>query len=450
MFCRALLTTMLVCTSVYGFTPSMHLGHAVRRSGRIAPAGLSVRAVATPLQPVNKAAIDIDLTNVQFSGLKGVALEKRVYPNKKQVMEAIPAHCFKRNTLKSMMYATISLVLSLSCMAVGWKLIPLTLAMLPVWMAYAAVTGTVATGCWVIAHECGHGAFSDNKFIQDAVGYLFHTMLLVPYFSWQRSHAVHHAFTNHMTLGETHVPYDNVRGEKTLKQRKWLIKNFGMSLGGGLYAAKRLFAHLVFGWPAYLMTGVTGGPVRGITNHFWPIKPFSTGDKNTELFPGAWKKKVWLSDVGIVGMLGALGFWVSKMGFWHMAAIYGGPLMVANCWLVLYTWLQHTDVDVPHWEHDNFNFIKGAFMSIDRPYGPLFDFLHHRIGSTHVVHHIDCTIPHYRALEATKAVQKAFPDCYLYEPTPLPQAMWRVARDCVAVEKRGDRWVFTQGQDKSA
>ena len=28
----------------------------------------------------------------------------------------------------------------------------------------------------------------------------------VPYFSWQRSHAVHHAKTNHMTEGETHVP----------------------------------------------------------------------------------------------------------------------------------------------------------------------------------------------------------------------------------------------------
>jgi hypothetical protein len=27
---------------------------------------------------------------------------------------------------------------------------------------------------------------------------------------------------------------------------------------------------------------------------------------------------------------------------------------------------------------ENWNFIKGAFLSIDRPYGPIFDFLHHR------------------------------------------------------------------------
>lgn len=32
------------------------------------------------------------------------------------------------------------------------------------------VTGTVATGCWVIGHECGHNAFSDNTFLQDTVG----------------------------------------------------------------------------------------------------------------------------------------------------------------------------------------------------------------------------------------------------------------------------------------
>merc|ERR1719353_2272575 len=92
------------------------------------------------------------------------------------------------------------------CLALG-TLIPLKLAYLPLWLLYAAVTGTVWTGMWVIAHECGHNAFSNNKLIQDGVGYLLHSLLLVPYFSWQHSHAVHHQFTNHITKGETHVPY---------------------------------------------------------------------------------------------------------------------------------------------------------------------------------------------------------------------------------------------------
>ena len=50
-------------------------------------------------------------------------------------------------------------------MAAG-LLIPLQAAFLPLWLGYAAVTGTVAMGLWVLAHECGHGAFSDNRLLQ--------------------------------------------------------------------------------------------------------------------------------------------------------------------------------------------------------------------------------------------------------------------------------------------
>ena len=53
----------------------------------------------------------------------------------------------------------------------------------------------------VVAHECGHGAFSNNLLVQDTVGYILHSALLVPYFSWQRSHAVHHSRTNHLEEG---------------------------------------------------------------------------------------------------------------------------------------------------------------------------------------------------------------------------------------------------------
>ena len=54
---------------------------------------------------------------------------------------------------------------------------------MPLWIAYAVVTGTVAMGLWVLAHECGHGAFSDVRWLQDTVGFVLHSFLLVPYFS---------------------------------------------------------------------------------------------------------------------------------------------------------------------------------------------------------------------------------------------------------------------------
>ena len=71
------------------------------------------------------------------------------------------------------------------------------------------------------------------------------------------------------------------------------------------------------------------------------------------------------------------------------------------------------------------------------------DWFHHKIGSTHVAHHIDCTIPHYRAREATEAIKKAFPKAYLYDPTPVHVAMWRVACNCIAVKLRPETGRYT-------
>ena len=44
--------------------------------------------------------------------------------------------------------------------------------------------GAVATGVWVIAHECGHQAFSQWQSVNDGVGLVLHSLLLVPYYSW--------------------------------------------------------------------------------------------------------------------------------------------------------------------------------------------------------------------------------------------------------------------------
>lgn len=42
-------------------------------------------------------------------------------------------------------------------------------------------------------------------------------------------------------------------------------------------------------------------------------------------------------------------------------------------------------------------------------------------------------------------MKKAFPEHYLYDPTPLPEALWRISTKCIAVEERGNKWVFVQG-----
>lgn len=74
-----------------------------------------------------------------------------------------------------------------SILAVGvlaHYVIPLEWWALPIWVLYACVNGTIATGLWVLGHECGHKAFSNSDLKNDLLGYILHTPLLVPYFSW--------------------------------------------------------------------------------------------------------------------------------------------------------------------------------------------------------------------------------------------------------------------------
>lgn len=303
-------------------------------------------------------------------------------------------------------------------------------------------------GLWVLAHECGHGAFSSNKKLQDAIGYTLHTLFLVPYYSWQRSHAVHHQFTNHMELGETHVPEAlEKESEGSYAARASMIERFGEKNGMRVWGAIQAFLHLGIGWPAYLLIGATGGPDRGVTNHYYPEPLTEPKQPKKELFPGNWKAKVYQSDIGIAAMLGALTVWTLCNGLGEMMALYGGPLIIVNAWLVLYTWLQHTEVDVPHFSSDDHNFLKGALHTIDRPYNKMdpfgaIDFLHHQIGTTHVAHHFDSTIPHYKAQAATDAIKENFPEVYLYEDTPIFEALWRICKGTTAVEQRGEKWVW--------
>lgn len=310
-----------------------------------------------------------------------------------------------------------------------------------------------------MSRPCDAGAFCDNTYLQDVVGYVLHSLLLVPYYSWQRSHAVHHSRTNHLTEGETHCPpvEGKTLGGAVCRLSKLVAGDFGV----GTY---QLVTHLLFGWPAYLLAGATGGPVRGVTNHFVPT--------SGKLFPGwRWKAKVLISDVGVVATAYLLYLWATAwtaaeggrvvsglgVGWWKVIALYGGPYLGVNFWLVLYTWLQHTDVDVPHLDAEHWTWEKGAFLTIDRPYGAVLDFLHHRIGSTHAAHHLCSRIPHYHAAEATRAIKRSFPQHYLYDPTPVHKALWRVATKCyevrgvesVAADGPTTLWMFTGDEKKT-
>lgn len=204
------------------------------------------------------------------------------------------------------------------------------------------------------------------------------------------------------------------------------------------------------GFVFYLTFGASGGPAYKPSNHFWPVVPFET-----KLFPGKWKKKVALSAAGVFGMLGLLYLWsCAAESSWPVIGVYWGPYLVLNAWLGIVTKLHHTDVDVPHLDGEEWTWVRGAFLTIDRPYYKIVDLVQHHIGSTHVAHHLCPQIPHYHAVEATEAIKKAFPHLYLFDPTPIHWALLRIASKCVSVEMlshcaAGKMWVYTNTRTRT-
>lgn len=358
--------------------------------------------------------------------------EKATGVTREQVDKAIPEHLKHRSILRSLASLGRDAAYAAIVAAVFHGLAPFVSAGAPLplrvafWTTYSVIMGTVTTGLWVIGHECGHGAFSSSAWVNDLVGFLAHTPLLVPYFAWQFSHGKHHKWTNHMTQGETHVPPTKAT---------WLHKTKKV-LPEASESVLDIVLHLTFGWPLYLAMNLTGGRVN------WKGERLNKGRAmshfvaaGSEVFPPQWHSRVNLSSLGFFGVLALLALWARSAGsILPVLQWYLGPLMVTNAWLVLYTWLQHTHEAVPHLGGASYNWLRGALSTVDRPYPALIDHLHHHIGTTHVLHHLNSRIPHYHAPEATKHLRRVLGPLYRYDSRGIVEAMWTAAKSCHFVD----------------
>ena len=119
-----------------------------------------------------------------------------------------------------------------------------------------------------------------------------------------------------------------------------------------------------------------------------------------------------------------------------------------NHWLILITFLQHTDPIIPHYRQNEFTFQRGALATLDRNLlGGMGSFMGwigacatHGISETHVLHHVNSKIPHYHAWEAADALRKRLAQAGIQlEGAPSGWSeMRRVFRECKFVEDEGD------------
>jgi len=294
------------------------------------------------------------------------------------------------------------------------------------WIIYSLGQGTIWIGIWVLGHECGHGAFSKNKTINDVFGICIHSFLLVPYYSWQYSHKKHHKYTNHLTLGESHVPPLKKNIQSTYKKIIYYLGEDGFSI---YYT----FLRLILGWPLYLIYNRSGGRTDYNGNRLDKTKTKSHFIPNSQIFPPEMYYNVIISDIFIIFFLSSLLYIDFLYGFGTSMQWYFGPYVITNCWLVLYTYLQHTSENIPHYGEDKFTWLKGALSTIDRPYPFIIDEMHHYIGSTHIVHHLNYRIPFYVAKDATKEIKLLLKDKYNYNNTNIVTSLFKTTKECLFV-----------------
>nr|CCA22140.1 fatty acid desaturase putative [Albugo laibachii Nc14] len=340
----------------------------------------------------------------------------------KDIRAAIPPHCFERSLALSSYHLAKNLLIcgGLYCGATYIDQLPILLLRWALWAMYWFFQGSYMTGIWVIAHECGHQAFSDSTIINNTVGLMTHSALLVPYHSWRITHRQHHSNAGSCENDSIYIP-----ASKSIHASSCFSEALEHSSVYNLY---KMTVMLTLGWmPGYLFFNASGpkkyyGKAR---SHFNPL---------AVMFNDRERYLIVLSDVGVAVMLLLLGWYSMSNSFGSLISYYGIPFYIVNVYLVAITYLQHTDIYIPRYRDDEWTWLRGALATVDRSFGAYLNGVLHHITDTHVVHHLFSSMPFYHAQEATEAVKPVLGKYYLNDPTNPVVAIWRSFRYCRYVD----------------
>ncbi|KAF2128785.1 hypothetical protein P153DRAFT_367128 [Dothidotthia symphoricarpi CBS 119687] len=366
----------------------------------------------------------------------------------KDIRDAIPKHCFERSAARSLGYvardlAVLATTFYLSYTYIRPEYVPSTAVRAALWAGYTIIQGLVGTGLWVLAHECGHQAFSPSKVLNDTVGWVCHSLLLVPYFSWKISHGKHHKATGHMERDMVFIP--KTREVYATRVGKLIHEISELAEETPIVTFIHMLGQQIGGWQMYLFANVTGhthhdrqsegkgvGKQNGMfggVNHFNPSSP---------LYEKRDEHLILLSDLGLAIVIAALTYVGKIHGFSSVLVWYIIPYFWVHHWLVMITFLQHTDPSLPHYDAETWTYARGAGATIDREFGFIGRTLFHGIIETHVLHHYISSIPFYNADEASEAIKKVMGSHYRSDveggSMGFIKSFWKSARMCQFVE----------------
>ncbi|KAL1696384.1 fatty acid desaturase-domain-containing protein [Schizophyllum commune] len=371
----------------------------------------------------------------------------------KDIHDAVPKALLRRNQWKGALYVSRDIALSILLLFIASHIKPWAandfgghihaplikqLISAALWLAYWWFQGLTWAGIFCLGHDAGHGTLFNSSKVNNAVGFVLHSFLLAPYFSWRATHHAHHKATSSIERDENYVPYDRSDYALPPASKATAFDYAEVFEETPLMTLARMLVMQIGGWWIYLAKNTMGSKMYPPgTNHFDPSSP---------LFKPEQRDGVIYSNLGIGAMLVAL----YSLGWSWVAWYYMIPYILTNHWIVMFTYLHHSDPTIPHYRKEEWSFLRGAAATVDRPLlGWMGRFFLHNISHDHVAHHFFIQAPFFNGPEITKAIKSVLKDDYNYDSTPSFYALYRSFTQCQFIENEGSIVFYKNRQGKA-
>lgn len=323
--------------------------------------------------------------------------------------KAIPKELFRKNTARSMAGFLVSYALYLGSIA-GIYFAPHWGFIIPLLM----MAGLGGWGLHCIAHDCGHGSFSDSRRLNSVIGHLSLIPLLYPFHSWRHVHNMHHGSTNHLEMDTDWRPVSR----EIYDRMPWSDRM--------VY----LFTRSVGAWAGTL--------------HYWWVSAF-----RTDFYPQKRAREDVRRSIIFIALVSAIIF----PALWYFTGISGVflyfllPLVATHVWFSITTLMHHTATDVPFLDKENWS-LNGSriLLTTDYIYPRWLLFLTHNI-SVHAAHHAAPTVPFFNLPKAQKALKEAFPGMIREKPFTFG-TLWKIVTQCHFYDPETGYYISASDSDR--
>ena len=257
-------------------------------------------------------------------------------------------------------------------------------ALAGVWIFY----GWVLVGLFALGHDCGHGSFSNRKWVNTLIGHLCMSPLGNSLVAWQITHDHHH---RHTQLQGQEVDWSaNLRTRAEVR-----------SSSSRHTALVRLGYRLPFG----MLIWIVWNTLRRAVN----LRSILTSEEWR-----TWKKPLRRSNLWMCGSVVLIygGLWLSA-GFWGMLKYHGVPAAVAMLTGSFIITIQHANSRSLIYTADGWESARSQMAStFDVRFPKWVEYLWCNIN-IHIPHHVAPEIPWYHLPESARILSAALPGSYL-------------------------------------